>query len=338
MKVFCNVFVWILILLVSGCDDQQKLRPGRNYTGELLGKIYEIDIPGDTLNREALIDSVFTAFEQIFNAADSQSLLYKVNAFHRLDTVLVFNDTTRLFGIVYELAMDLWRITEHGWDPAIAPLKRNLIRSGNDAPISDSLLEACSFNESNIRMQEHFDENGVYKNTSVLKRNLLTELDFADIASALAVDYLAEAFVMHGIKAFRIKHDGDVKCCGLNGDDLAIIELGMGSAQNNPQVDIGNTAYSVCDATEKLSMVDPATGSSASGPIVYAAVAAQLMTEARIFSHAFMVKDLNSIAQYYVLNPESRVQSFLFFQRGDTLQNASTNGFDRLIISPETIK
>ena len=333
MKVVCNVFSLVVLLLISGCDEKGATRPGRNYSGELLGKKYEVDILDDTTNLQWVIDSVFAPIERIFNSSNPQSLINGINAFQRMDTVYDFIDSTRLFGIVYDLSLDLCRNTQRGWDPATAPLKRHLLLSGGNTPVSDSLLEACSFNEFNIRMQEHVDDNGVYSYTSILKRNLLTELDFSDIASALAVDYLAEALVLHGAKAFRIKHDKDVKCYGLKGHELATLPLGMSSGPDNPNVDIGNMAYASRDGKDKLSIVDAETGFFSSGPIVYTAVAAPQLTDARIYSHAFMVKDLNSIADYYTINPDSKLQSFIFFQRGDTLQNASTNGFDQLIVS-----
>ncbi|MFM7106041.1 MAG: FAD:protein FMN transferase, partial [Flavobacteriales bacterium] len=338
MKLLSNVLPIVFSVIICGCDPSQKMHTGRNYTGELLGKKYEIDIPDDTLNRTALIDSVFTTFEQIFNSTNPHSLISEINSYHRNDTVFVLNDSARLFGIVSDLASDLCRKTVRSWDPASAPLRRNMLTAGNLGDVSDSLLEACSFNELNIRMQEHFDERGKYESTSLLKRNLLTELDFTDIASALAVDYLAEAFILHGIKSFKISHDGDVKCHGLNGNPLGTIELGIGSNKDNPKVDIGNTSFAMRDATDKQSMVDPETGYTSSGPIVYVAIATPLLTEARIFSQAFIIKDLNSISNYYTQNPDSKIHSFIFFQQGDTLQNASTSGFDNLIISSNSVK
>jgi thiamine biosynthesis lipoprotein ApbE len=335
MKVSMNVLPIVISLFVLGCDSFQKERAGRNYTGELLGKKYEIDIPDDTSNRTTLIDSVFTAFDRLFNSMNPNSLISEINTFHRVDTVFNIKDSTRLFGIVYDLALDLCRKTNRGWDPASAPLKRNLLLSGNNAEISDSLLEACSFNEFNVRMQEHFDVNGNYESTSLLKRNVLTELDFSDIASALAVDYLAEAFILHGINSFKISHDGDIKCHGLNGNPLGILELGMGSGKDNPKVDVGSMAFAVRDATDKQSMIDPETGYISNGPIIYAGVATSQLTEARIFSQAFITQDIHSISQFYQQHPDSKIHSFIFFQNGDTLQNASTSGFDKLIISSD---
>ena len=327
------VFLFGMSCFLLCCGSSQKNRSGRNYTGQLLGKPYEIDIPDDTINRTELIDSVFNAFEQLFNSTNPHSLISEINSFHRSDTVLVIKDSTRLFGIVFDLSTDLCRNTDRGWDPASAPLKRNILTAGNNAEISDSLLEACAFNEFNIRTQEYLDDKGNYEYTSLVKRNLLTELDFTDVASALAVDYLAEAFILHGIKSFKIAHDGDIKCHGLNGNPLGAAELGMGTDKDNPKVDIGNAAFAMRDATDKQSLIDPATGYISSGPIVYAAIAAPRLTEARIFSQAFIIQDLNSISRYYEENPDSKIHSFIFFQRGDTLQNASTSGFDKLIIT-----
>jgi len=182
-------------------------------------------------------------------------------------------------------------------------------------------------------MQEHFDERGVFEKTTILKRNALIELDFSDIASALAVDYLADSFLIHNINTFKICHDGDMRCHGLKGNEIGMTTLGLGNHPDNPLVDIGNIAFAKRDIENKKILVDPNTGYLSEGPIVYSAVVSPLLSEARIFRQAFLLQDLSSVAEYYNRNPETKVNSFIFFQQGDSLQNASTSGFDKLIIS-----
>lgn len=333
MNHYFYIPIFSLVLILSGCESATKGVPGRTYSGTLLGKSYTVDIPGDTIDRTAIIDSVFEAFEMIFNSSESQSWISRFNNFNRTDTVFVITDTTRLFGIVFDVASDLHRHTNGSWNPASAPLRRNLLMSVNSPQVSDSLLELCTFDEFSIRMQEHFDERGVFEKTTILKRNALIELDFSDIASALAVDYLADAFLIHNINTFKICHDGDMRCHGLKGNEIGMTTLGLGNHPDNPLVDIGNIAFAKRDIENKKNLVDPNTGYISEGPIVYSAVVSPLLSEARIFSQAFLLQDLSSVAEYYNRNPETKVNSFIFFQQGDSLQNASTSGFDKLIIS-----
>jgi len=333
MKVFLNVILLTLLMLTWGCNSPGEGLTGRHYEGVLLDKKYEIDIPGDTIDRTMLIDSVFNVFEALFSSSNSLSVISSINTFNRYDSVFVFNDSTRLFGIVYDLSADFCHNTQHAWDPAIIPLKRNWLKCGGDCDAPDSLLESCSFRELNIRMQEHLDESGRYDRTTILKRNSVIELDFTDVASALAVDYLAEVFHAHNINCYRIIHDGDLRCRGLSGSELGVVPLGMGGSSENPRVDIGNTAYACRDMEDKQYMVHPLSGTPSNGPVIYSAVASPNLTDARIFSQAFLLQDLNSIADYYERNMDSKVHSFIFFQRGDTIQNASTIGFDALILS-----
>ena len=332
MNLAINVLCALILFLLWGCKTDHAGIPGRSYSGTLLGMKYEIDTPGDTIDRSDIIDSVFRSFELIFNSSSAHSLINEINNFKRTDTVFVVTDSTRLFGIVYDMASDLSRNTQRGWDPALAPLRRNLLMNGSSAHVTDTLLEACAFNDFNIRMQEHFDERGSYLKTSLLKRNLLIELDFTDIASALAVDYLAEAFVIHGVKSFRITHADDMLCQGLSGNELATVQLGIGTGGENPKVDVGNIAFARRDIEHKKSLIDPSTGYYSEGPVIYTAVVSPKLTEARIFCQAFIIQDLSSIADYYNQNPETNVHSFIFFQQGDTIQNASTSGFDQRIV------
>jgi thiamine biosynthesis lipoprotein ApbE len=338
MQHYFYLTIFGLFLGLTSCDSAHKGVAGRSYSGMLLGKKYDIDTPGDTIDRTPIIDSVFTAFETIFNTSDSQSLLSRFNNFNRSDTVFVMADSTRLFGIVYDVSSDLHQHTQGSWNPATAPLRRNLLSAGSAPLVSDSILALCEFTEFSIRMQEHFDEQGGYVKTTILKRNPYIELDFSDIASAIAVDYLAEAFLLHNIKTFRICHDGDTRCHGLSRNEIGLTKLGLGDHPENPVLDIGEIAFARRDLEDKKNLVDPNTGYPSVGPVVYSAVVSPYLSEARIFSQALLLQDLNSIADYYKRNPESKVNSFIFFQQGDSLQNASTTGFDKLIISNSNSK
>jgi thiamine biosynthesis lipoprotein ApbE len=71
--------------------------------------------------------------------------------------------------------------------------------------------------------------------------------------------------------------------------------------------------------------------------MVYVAVSAPSLAEAEVFSEAFMIMGLEKAAEYYELNEETQVQSFMFYSDEQVLRNASTEDFDALLIFPDSV-
>jgi len=85
-------------------------------------------------------------------------------------------------------------------------------------------------------------------------------------------------------------------------------------------------------------MIDPSYGyPPQSSELIYVAVVAPRMTDAVVFSEAFMVMGLGDATLWYEHNPESSVESFMLIQRGEEITNASTLGFDQLLVVPESL-
>ena len=123
---FVMIGLGLLLAIVPSCT--QKSQPaalvGRDYTGVLFGRPYSIDVVGDSVNYRVSIDSIVALYESLFNPLDKSSLLSQINAYSSSDSMFSFVDSTRAFGLVYDWAKDLHRITLQYYDPTAAPLKR----------------------------------------------------------------------------------------------------------------------------------------------------------------------------------------------------------------------
>ena len=63
-----------------------------------------------------------------------------------------------------------------------------------------------------------------------------------------------------------------------------------------------------------------------------------LTMAAEVFAEAFMTMDLDKASEYYEQNEYSKIESFVFYTKNKELSNASTEGFDNLLISEDSIR
>ncbi len=85
-------------------------------------------------------------------------------------------------------------------------------------------------------------------------------------------------------------------------------------------------------------MVDPTYGYPVSNEMVFVSVVAPTLTEAEVFSEAFMIMGLDRAAEYYTNNEQSRIESFMLYEREKQLQSASTEGFDRIMLHADSLE
>ena len=114
--------VWVM--LAVACREKTKPLQGREYSGLLFGLPYHIEVVGDSINYQMQIDSIIENFEKSFSLADPGSVLSRYNAFTRTDTMFVFNDSSRVFGLVYDMMKDYSKEAMGYYDPTTNPLKR----------------------------------------------------------------------------------------------------------------------------------------------------------------------------------------------------------------------
>jgi thiamine biosynthesis lipoprotein len=339
-------FLVVLIGAMSSCSTKQEVKPmiGRYYTGVLFGKPYSIDVVGDSADYTASLDSVIAIYESLFNVMDPKSLISRINQYGSKDSVFSFNDSTRAFGLVYDLARDLHRTTFQYYDPTIAPLRRAWMVTksrGELEPNLDSLYDFVGFDQSQrgqvlLDMNELTVDGYRYSETQIRKPDERSELDFTGIAAAAALDQVAQLLRDRNVAQFRITYGHSLICEGNVVDTLGVIPMGIGVDSADQFIRVQRGAFCYRTVQDKLAMIDPTYGYPVDNDIVYVGIQAPSLVEAEVFSEAFMIMGLDKASDYYARNETSKIESFMLYNVDKNLQSASTEGFDRLMVYRDT--
>jgi|JI9StandDraft_1071089.scaffolds.fasta_scaffold24350_2 thiamine biosynthesis lipoprotein len=329
-----------LIMIAVGCKSKTKPLAGRFYSGTLFGKPYAIDAVGDSTDYSAQIDSIIHAFESNFDLMNPNSILSKFNAYSRRDSVFVFNDSTRAFGMVYDLTNDLNAATFQYFDPTLNPLKRAWIvtnSSGNVEPNLDSLYVFVGFDGAKMDLNEMSDSSHRYIESQLRKSDPRLEADFTTVAAALALDHIGDLLKDAGMIQFRIKYGRDIITFGQKVDTLNVFPIGVSEDSMDQYVRMIDQAFSFRNVKDKALMIDPSYGYPVDNEMAYVAVAAPSLVEATVFSEAFMAMGLEKASEFYEVNKSTRVQSFMFYAQDSVMHSASTVGFDVMLLHSDSL-
>lgn len=321
------------------CGEKSTPLAGRYYTGTLFGKPYFIDAVGDSADYTSGIDSIVRAFEEAFDVNNSASIISQINAYTRRDSVFRFNDSSKVFGMVFDLTRDMNLASQQYYDPTMGPLRRAWIvanSGGLPEPNLDSIYNFVGFDGAKLDLNEMYDSSNRYFESQVRKSDPRIEADFVLIAAALAMDHMGEYLKNAGVKQYRIRYGKQILTYGSAVDSLNIISLGVAQDSTDQKLRLQNLAFSSRNNLDKPGMIDPTYGYPVENEMVYVAVAAPTMVEASVFSETFMMMGLEKAGEYYNENPETRVQSFMFYMSDSTLHSASTVSFDSMLIAPDS--
>lgn len=334
------IFLTALAFLAA-CGKKEKPLSGRYYSGLLFGKPYQIDVVGDTTDYMPKIDSIIRNFEMAFNVNNPQSVISRYNSFNRKDTVFAFHDTSRVFGMVFDLTRDLNRQTMQYYDPTTVPLLREWIvarSSKSGEPNLDSLYNFVGFDGAKMDLEEMMNDDYSYRETNMRKADPRIEADFTGIASALALDHISDMLRGGKCLQYRIRYGHSVIAWGSAVDSLSMVSLGVSTDSSDQFIRLQNRAFTYRNAQDKNALIDPTYGYPADNEIVYVAVSAPSLAETEAFADAFMIMGLEKASEYYMQNEYSKVESFIFYSEGDMLRSASTAGFDAMLLAPDSLQ
>jgi thiamine biosynthesis lipoprotein len=330
----------ILLLTITACEPKSKPLAGRYYTGLLFGKPYTIDQVGDSSDFQIQIDSIIHAFESSFDLNNPKSVLSRYNAYTRMDSAFCFYDTTKAFGIVYDLTRDFNSATFQYFDPTMAPLRREWIVAnsyGLGEPNLDSIYAFVGFDGAKMDLNELYGENNLYRESQLRKANPKIEADFTSLATAVALDHIGDFFEQAGILQYRIVYGNDVITFGNAIDTMNIVSIHIAGDSGDQKIKMSGMAFSFKNDKDKLQMIDPTYGYPVENEMAYVAVVAPTLAEATVFSSAFMAMGFEKASDYYNKNKETRIESFMFYQDENILKNASTYGFDALLMTRDSV-
>lgn len=322
------VLLFVSLLFSSGCAEKTKPITGRTYSALLFGKPYTVDVVGDSTDYQSQFDSIIDNFQRLFDANKPESIIAQYNQLAANQNALEFKDSSLVFPIVFDLAKDLNRHTLLYYDPTVMPLKREwmVAKMSGTTPNLDSLFEFVGFDGVKVDLLEMDGKNNLRKSDKRI------ELDFSDIAKAVALDHISDFLKSKSVLQFKITYERDVITHGLEVDDLNIIPMGVTSDTSDIKIRLLDAAFSYTNTQDKMSLVDPTYGYPVENEMAYVGVIAPTLAEARIFAQAFLIMGIEKATEYYNAHEDGKIHSYMFYKDGEMLRNASTNGFDNTII------
>jgi FAD:protein FMN transferase len=337
MKSAFRLFILCTVLALAACGEP-KIKPlkGRQYNGLVFGKPYTIDCVGDSTNYQSQIDSIIQAFQSNFDMSDPNSVITRFNDYKQTDSLMTFIDSSRAFGVVYDLLRDLHHNTLDYYDPTTNPLKRAWMQIGLThsalEPNLDSIFEFVGFDGAKMDLIEIEDDHYMYQKSLLRKKDARIEADFTNLARAVSLDCIADFLKSKNMIQFKISCDRHLIGFGNAVDQLNVNPLGISGDSTDQTIRLNNCAFTYKTADDKPYMIDATFGYPVENEMAYVAIAAPSLAEAEAFSEAFMIMGLEKAGEYYSNNEYSPIQSFIFYTENDTMRSASTEGFDKLLV------
>ncbi len=331
--------VVILLLLAQCANEKAASAVGRFYSGSFMGQSYTIDVVGDSTDYSESLDSILAAVSGTADPALKGSVVARYNAWQQVDSMLGFVDSTGLFGALYGMAGDYHRLTGGIYDPTLNPIRRAWKERREKGwtkgePDLDELYRYTGFDASRIDLIEMQGADGyTYERSFLRKTDPRIELDLSRLAGAYGMDRIAAFLEERQVAQWKITWGRSTMIRGIWSDSLCTIPLGITGDDRDQKIRLSDGAFSYVQVADKVDMIDPSYGyPPQSSELIFVAIVAPRLTDAIVLSEAFMIMGLEDATAWYAEHPDSRVESFMLIQRGEEITNASTEGFDRLLV------
>jgi thiamine biosynthesis lipoprotein len=323
-----NRICLITILLYSGCarsDEASSLR------GETMGTSYQVTYVSSewsaTAPRQQLakaIEGLLAEINQSMSTYIETSTISRINASTDLEK---WHPVDRHFQIVFERSREIYRDTNHAFNPAVGPLV-NAWGFGPEDP--DTLPDEAAVRT--LLKVVNFDSFEFRESPAALKKHLSgARLDFSAIAKGYGVDAIGSLLEERGVKNYLVEIGGEVRARGrlANGrpwrigierpadTPLADQTIQMVIELQNAGLATSGTYrnYEIKDGRKIAHIIDPATGYPAQNSLLSVSVVTRDTMTADAYATALMVmgiddglrfvearKDLNA---YFIATDES---------------------------------
>jgi len=306
-------------------------------SGEAQGTTYMVKYLNDSTNYKSEIDSILWVFDNDLSTWNERSLINKINAHSRTDTVFAFVDQTKNFSVVFDLSKEVYDLTDGAFDPTVFPLVK-LWGFGPDGPKAkdeskiDSVLRLVGMDSANIDMIEMYEDEYFYKETQIRKGQAGVKLDFNAIAQGYSVDLIGEFLTEKGINNYMIEIGGEVLCKGVNADAkpwrIAIDKPLSSDVEREFQalLNVENEAVATSGSYRKFyekdgkrysHAIDPKTGFPVDHNLLSATVIAKTCAMADAYATAFLVMGPELAVEFIDSHPELGLSIYFILGKGD---------------------
>lgn len=334
-------------------DTPTPLFPAVTLLGEAQGTTYSIKYLNDSTDYKSGIDSLLLAFDKDLSNWREGSLINRINAFDRTDTVFAFVDSTKFFSVVFDVSREIFEKTEGAFDPTVYPLVeawgfglKN--RANVTKELIDSLRTKVSMQAGNVDMIEMVRDTYFYEETQIRKGQKGVKLDFNAIAQGYSVDLIGEYLENRGINDYMVELGGEVLCKGVNpyGEPWRIaIDKPVGpdeAREFQALLDVSNKAVATSGSYRKYyeedgkrysHTIDPRTGYPVTHNLLSATVMASNCAQADAYATAFMVMGVQGTLDFLANHPEMGMEVYLIYDENGELQALMSDGLQELINS-----
>ena len=318
--------------------------------GEAQGTTWVVRYLNDTVDYTPKIDSVLRRIDDALSTWQEGSLINRINAFDRTDTVFAFYDSTQYYSVVFERSAEIKGITNGAFDPSVYPLvelwgfgfsNRHTVTPDQ----VDSVLQFVGFAPSLIDLIEVNRDTYIYKETQIRKGEPRAKLDFNAIAQGFSVDVMSDVLSDAGVSNYMIELGGEVYCRGVNADGkpwrIAIDKpVTGGERQLQAVVNLSNKALVTSGSYRKFyeidgkrysHIIDPRTGYPVEHNVLSVTVMASDATSADAYATAFMVMGMDETKRFLEENPSLGLDVFLIWDDNGSYQTWASTGLAPLI-------
>lgn len=347
----------VLAILAAGCDssappadEAKRLFEERVIQGEAQGTTWTVRYLNDSTDYTAQIDSVLGRIDDALSTWQEGSLINRINAFNRRDTVFAFYDSTQFYSVVFERSAEIHRVTGGAFDPSVYPLvelwgfgfsNRHTVTEEE----VDSVLKIVGFGPSLVDLIEVNRDTYIYKETQIRKGEPRAKLDFNAIAQGFSVDIMSDVLNSAGVTNYMIELGGEVYCRGVNADGkpwrIAIDKpVTDGSRSLHAVVNVSNKAlvtsgsyrkFYEADGRRYSHIIDPRTGYPVEHGVLSVTVMASDATSADAYATAFMVMGLEETQRFLEAHPELGLEVYLIWDENSTYKTWASAGLAPLI-------
>lgn len=346
-------------LALVACNDSSSEKeterfPGVEIVGEAQGTTYSIKYLDNDTVFKTQIDSILQGFDDDLSTWNPNSLITRMNAHNRRDTVFGFVDENKYFSVVFDLSREIYNRTNGAFDPTVYSLVQawgfGLTDESNiSSEIVDSLLEDVGFTVSDIDMIEMYRDEYFYERTDIWKGNPNVKLDFNAIAQGYSVDIVSDYLLEKNIQNFMVEIGGEVYCHGVNqtGESWAIaIEQPLEDPTQRAieaivPIEAGAIATSgsyrnfyIKDGKKYSHTIDPRTGYPVQHNMLSATVIAQSCAIADAYATAFMVMGLEESMDFINENWDLGLEIYLIYEEDGEIKTAITENLANIAIQP----
>lgn len=352
------IFVLLIALfgLTTGCNEarvdnsDKRLFNERVIQGEAQGTTWVVRYLNDTLDYTADMNRLLSDIDHDLSTYLEGSLINRINAFDRTDTVFAFVDSTQYFSIMFERSYEIKQLTNGAFDPTVFPLVR-LWGFGlkHRAEVTeeqvDSIKRFVGMQPSLIDLIELNRDTYHYDKTHIRKGHPSVQLDFNAIAQGFSVDLMTDLLNERGVDNYMIELGGEVYCKGVNADGkpwrIAIDKPIEGeervfqailNVSNRAVVTSGSyRKFYEVDGQRYSHLIDPKTGYPVTHSLLSATVIASDAAAADAYATAFMVMGVTATREFLANNKELNLEVYLIYDEGGRLQTWMSSGMTSMI-------